>query len=118
MAITPNAGIPGLVVQGDVGDVQYYTDRWGRLVTMPAGPGNETPSALQVWQWDRWRRAFDGWRLLTANQKADYRAAARRLHLQATGPALWVYLCCRRSLAEWKTHRRASGLDLAPPVFV
>lgn len=106
------------LISGDAAGLTWYTDRRGRVVCYPAAPPKEPPSMLVAYQRDRWRRAAEGWRALSPSQRADYKRACHLLHLQATGPGLWLWACCLRDLGHWRTVVTACGLPLAPPIAV
>lgn len=108
----------GLLVTGDIGDVTIYTDRWGRKIAFDKAPPLEPPSAIQLWQWQRWRSAIDAWRSLAPDQKLAYSAAARRVKALANGPSLWIYLCFRQDHGEWKTICRVTRISLVQPPLV
>ena len=108
----------GLLVTGDIGDVTIYTDRKGRKIAFPKAPPLEPPTAIQLWQWQRWRTAIDAWRALPPADKLAYSAAARRTKGLVTGPSLWLYLSMRRDHGEWSTICRVTGINLVQPPLV
>jgi hypothetical protein len=115
MAWTPDFSLVGLQVAGDVGPVTVYTDRFFRKIWFPRSPPKEPPSAIQIWQRDRWRSAIAAYNALTIPEKANLAACCRKLSLQVTGPSLWLWLSFRSSPSQKQTLERQSGLLLPNP---
>ena len=118
MAIADLSPILGFQVSGDIGDFTLWTDRYHRVTVIPAAPPLDAPTALQVWQWDRWRHSLDVWNSLAADERACYSRAVRLLNLCCTGPSLWLFCSLKRNLSYWRTIQRQCGLPLSqPPLF-
>lgn len=118
MALTVPAHVMGLIVSGDVAGMTIFTDRFGRKSTYPATFGNKPPSAGQLRQRDRFRRAILAWNALDIVDRENYELAVQRLSLCMTGHGLWNSLCLKYALGTWRTLCHQSSLPLHAPALL
>ena len=108
----------GLRISGDVGGLTAYTDRYGRNVFYKAAVPQKPPSALQILQRDRFRKAMRSWAKLTVAERTDYRTACDDLSFCMLGHNLWILLCLRHDDELWETLCQQSHRKLRLPDHV
>ncbi len=99
---------------GDLGPFTIYTTRRRRCVWFIKAPPLKPPSALQVYQRNRFRMAAKAWRKLTIVNRRAWRAAAATASLGVTGYNLFIFWQLRRDRAAIATIERRSNVTLIP----
>ncbi len=97
---------------GDFGPLTGYTSRHGRSVWYMKAPPKTPPTGWQRQQRARFSGAAHLWTALTANQRTDWLAAARKARLNITGYDLWVWFQLTRDRPIIRTVERQSGIQL------
>lgn len=110
-----NASLLGLVVNGDLGGLTIYTDRFGKKVVYEKSPPEKPPSDLQVIQRQRFRLAQAEYAALTSDQKLDYETLAQRASLCLTGQNLFIHVALVHSYALLNTLQHQWALDVFTP---
>lgn len=104
----------GFNTQGDLGPWTFYTDKRKGLVYFVKAPPLEPPSLLQTSVRNAIRLAAYAWRSLSGDQRANWKTAAKRAHLQITGYNLFVFWIIRKEDAAIHTIERLSRIKLIP----
>lgn len=115
MAWTPDWSLLGLTVAGDCGPLTVYTDRFFRKIAFPKAPPKQPPTAIQIWQRDRWRKAIASYYLLTIADRHSLGRCCNKLSLQMTACSLWLNLWFQPDDHVRQTLMRQSGLTLPDP---
>jgi hypothetical protein len=102
----------GLRVSGDVADFTFYTNRRGKVVFFLFAPPNTPPSAAQTSKRNAMARIAGNWRLIPGPQRANWRRACLKLHLEVVGFGLFFHLAVKKDLATIRTIERQSNLTL------
>ena len=118
MAFTVPYNLLGFWVQGDLGGVSIYTDRFGKKVWYPKAPPHKPPSEKQLAHRQRFRLAQAAWKALTADQKATLELATNRASLCLTGQNLYIGTALRNLQGPYETIGRQTGLTLPAAPFI
>lgn len=102
----------GFSATGDLGPWTLYTSERHQIVFYPRVPALNPPSVLQLIMRSRFTLAAQTWQMLTAQQRADWEKATRKLSMKITGYNLWVYWSTTSDKATLHTIERQAGLDL------
>ena len=104
----------GLSPTGDIGPFTMYTSQRGRPVWFPKSPPLSPPSIRQVSQRNAWRTAALLWRSTPPLEKANWKRAARKVHLKITAYNLFMYWSTTNRRDIIATIERNSGIKLLP----
>ena len=104
--------LPGLRVQGDIGPLTCYTDRYGRLVSYLKAPPRTPLTPNQILQHEKLVNAGVAWRGLTANQRRLWHQAAWLANLAISGWNLYTLCFLRSDWSYVRTIERKVGFEL------
>jgi len=118
MAWTVPYSLLGLSVQGDVGDVTIYSDKYNRKIVYPKAPPKEPASAAQINRRNRFRAAMYNWMLESREIRQAWTDAVRSSGCAITPTGLWVSVSLLHNTGALATISRQTGIELEPPPFV
>jgi len=107
-----------LQVNGDLGPLTFYQDRFGREVSYPKAPPKVPRTAGQLNQQNRWTLAMQAWKALPVVDRELYQYYALAAGIPMIGQNVWIRLCLSPTTQLWETLCRQSHLPLHTPVLL
>jgi hypothetical protein len=105
----------GLVIWGDLGDLTIYRARSGKVVTFTKTWPKCPPSPAQQQHRARWLLAIHDWGRLTNDQREQWKLAAARASLCATGYNAFIHFHMSPDAQSLATLARQTGTTLDFP---
>lgn len=118
MAIIPALNdlfIWGYTAWGDFANLTLYRGHRCELIVFAKTWPDKPPSAHQLDQRAAFQAAAQAWSALTPAKRENWRLAAARTSLCATGYNLWMHWHLTGDNSAIETIERQTGLDLIPP---
>lgn len=99
----------GLLIQGDIGDLTYYTSRRNRIVAFVKSPPLSPPTITQQHFRNLFRTAARAWRALPKTTRDQWARIARGAGLRATGFNLFIWYQRSNDREQLATFARLAG---------
>lgn len=103
----------GLVLWGDIAELTMYRSRTGKVVYYQKNYPIASPSACQLARRAQFAAAATAWKALSATQRAQWRLAAARASLTATGYNAYLHFKLADEPAAMATLARQTGTTLS-----
>ncbi len=104
----------GFAIWGDLHPLTMYKSHRGNMIWFAKTWPKKPPSPLQLNQREAFRDAVDAWNQLPANARNQWRTAAARASLCATGFNLWMHWQLTGDDQAIATLERQTGTTLLP----
>ena len=108
----------GTWVQGDLGPLTIYTNRFGKKVAYEKAPPTRPPTERQRTQRTRFSTAQRNWSILSLEEKSQLELACTRASLCLTGQNLYIIVALKNHQTAYRTLERQTKTTLPQVAWI